>query len=103
MALVDSCYEHFEEWWKNQSDKDHYSKGTPSCKDGKPHVKCIDCSFEIAISPNGKFWNISNFKRHLRDPEKCHQKKLETIQMDSSDSLTVSLALSYTIPAVIHV
>jgi hypothetical protein len=39
----------------------------------------------------------------LRDPEKCHQKKLGTIHMDFSDSLTVSLALSYTIPAVIHV
>jgi hypothetical protein len=60
-------------------------------------LQCNYCSDEYPITPNGIYWNIGNFTSHLKHSPDCMSLRDSdnTIPMDSSDSLTVSLTFDF--------
>ena len=98
MSLVPGSYGHFKNWFENTKNQVWNSKCISSFKDGKIFLKCNFCHFESAITPNGIYWSVGTFTRHFRDSPDCYITRCRWTSV--SDTLTVSLALSYTIPNI---
>ena len=98
MSLVPGSYGHFKNWFENAKNQVLNSKCISSFKDGKIFLKCNFCHFESAITPNGIYWNVGTFTRHLKHSSDCMSigDTDNTTPMDSSDSLTVSLTFDFT-------
>ena len=94
MALTPGSYEHFKNWFQRHK---YCSKGTPSLKSGIVYLKCILCPFETPMTPQGNYWNIGNFKRHINSSPNCDVNRAheETIQMETTNSLQVSMTLDF--------
>ena len=94
MALTPGSYEHFKNWFQRHK---YYSKGTPSLKSGTVYLKCILCPFETPMTPQGNYWNIGNFKKHINSSPNCdvNRSHEETIQMETSNGLQVSMTLDF--------
>jgi hypothetical protein len=99
MSLVPGSYGHFKKWFENTKNQVWNSKCLSSFKEGKIFLKCNFCHFESAITPNGIYWNVGTFTRHLRDSPDCNN-NITVLPMDFSDTLTVSLTLTYRIPNI---
>ena len=97
MELVPGSYDHFENWFGNEKNARYNSRATSSWKDGRVFLKCNSCPVETPISPNGDYWNVGNFTKHLKHSPDCTLigDSNNTIPMDSSDSLTVSLTFDF--------
>jgi hypothetical protein len=61
-------------------------------------LQCNYRSDEYPITPNGIYWNVGTFTRHLKHSSDCMSigDTDNTTPMDSSDSLTVSLKFDFT-------
>ena len=94
MALPPERYDHFNNWFLNH---EYYSKGTPSLKSGTVYLKCILCPFETPVTPQGNYWNIGNFKKYINSSPNCdvNRSHEETIQMETSNGLQVSMTLDF--------
>ena len=68
MDIVPGTYDHFKNWFHKHS---YFAKAISSCTFGKIYLKCIFCSFESSVAFNGQYWNIGNFKRHVKDSPDC--------------------------------
>ena len=92
MELVPGSYDHFQNWFGNAKNQRYNSRATSSWKDGRVLLKCNCCPVETPISPNGAYWNIENFTKHLKHSTGCTSigDMNNTTSMVASDSLTVS-------------
>ena len=97
MELVPGSYDHFQNWFRNERNKRYNSRATSLWKDDRIFLQCNYCSDEYPITPNGIYWNIGNFTSHLKHSPDCMSLRDSdnTIPMDSSDSVTVSLTFDF--------
>ena len=95
MDLVPGTYDHFKNWFHKHS---YFAKAISYCSFGKVFLKCISCSFESSIAANGQYWNIGNFKRHLKDSPDCDREVVNqipeaSISMVTSENVSMTLDL----------